>query len=213
MQRGRLARRTAYTKRPTIVAKEYLPGGLKRSDKKKDSKISGMGDSEQQPFTPMREQQPPRNWLPMVVGAVFVALGIAAIVLFTRAGHSAADIGAGDPNLAKLQISELHMATAQNFAGSSVTYIEGKITNNSDRKVTAVRVSVIFKNSLSQTAQEEKALPLAVLLPNVPYVDYGPVDRAPLAPGQARDFRLTLEHISTDWDGQTPQVKVVSAGY
>jgi hypothetical protein len=172
-----------------------------------------MGDSEQQPFSPMREKEEPRNWLPMVVGAVFVVLAIAAIVLFTRAGRSAGDTGAGDPNLAKLKISELHMATAQNFAGSSVTYIEGKITNNSNRKVTAVRVGIIFKNSLGEVAQEEKALPLAVLLPNVPYVDYGPVDRAPLAPGQARDFRLTLEHVSTDWDGQTPQVKVVAVGY
>jgi hypothetical protein len=172
-----------------------------------------MGDSEQQPFSPMHGQEQPRNWLPMVVGAVFVALAIAAIVLFTRAGHSAGDIVPSDPNLAKLQISGLHMATAQNFAGNSVTYIEGTITNNSDRKVTAVRVDVVFKNSLGQTAQEEKALPVAVLLPNVPYIDYGPVDRAPLAPGQARDFRLTLEHVSTDWDGQTPQVRVVSAGY
>lgn len=172
-----------------------------------------MGDSEQQPFSPMREQEQPRNWAPMMVGAVFVVLAIAALVLLTRAGHSGPDTAAGDPNLARLQISGLHMATAQNFAGGSVTYIEGKITNTSDRKVTAVRVNVVFKNSIGEVAQEEKALPLTILLPNVPYVDYGPVDRAPLAPAQGRDFRITLEHVSADWDGQTPQLKVVSVGY
>ena len=172
-----------------------------------------MADSEQQPFSPVSEQEQPRNWLPMILGAVFVVLVIGAIVLATRAGNSKGGAGAGDPNLAKLQLSNLHMATAQNFAGSSVTYIEGKITNTSDRKVTAVRVEMIFKNTIGEIAQDEKALPLTVLLPNVPYVDYGPVDRAPLAPGQARDFRLTLEHVSADWDGQVPQVRVVSVGY
>lgn len=171
-----------------------------------------MGESEQ-PFSPMRGQEDRRNWTPMAVGAALVLVAIGAVVLATRAGTSGGNAGSGDANLARMKISDLHMATAQNFAGNSVTYIEGKITNGSDRKVTAVRVSLIFKNSLGETAQEEKALPLAVLLPNVPYVDYGPVDRAPLAPGQTRDFRLTLEHVSLDWDRQVPQVKVVSVGY
>lgn len=148
----------------------------------------------------------------MVLGAVLVVVVVAIIILTTRAGQTSGN-GASDPNLAKLQLAGLHMATAQNFAGGSVTYIEGKITNKSDRKVTAVRVNVLFKNSIGETAQEEKALPLTVLLPNTPYVDYGPVDRAPLAPGQTNDFRLTLEHISADWDGQVPQVKVVYLGY
>jgi len=171
-----------------------------------------MGETEQ-PFSPIREQEGRRNWTPMAIGAALVLVAIAAIVLATRAGTSGGSASSGDANLAKLQLSDLHMATAQNFAGNSVTYIEGKIANGSDRKVNAVRVSVIFKNSLGETAQEEKALPLTVLLPNVPYVDYGPVDRAPLAPGQSRDFRLTLEHVSLDWDRQVPQVKVVSVGY
>ncbi|HKD78741.1 MAG TPA: DUF2393 family protein [Candidatus Angelobacter sp.] len=172
-----------------------------------------MGDSEQEPFSPIRGPEERRNLVPMAVGAAFVVVAIAVIVLLTRAGQSTANTAANDPTLAKVQLADLHMATAQNFAGNSVTYIEGRITNNSDRKITAAHVSVLFKNSIGETAQEEKALQLAVLLPNLPYVDYGPLDRAPLAPGQARDFRLTLEHISADWDGQTPQVRVVSVGY
>ena len=144
------------------------------------------------------------------VAVVLVILG--AFFLFGRFNHSDTVIKADDPYLAKMQISGLHMATAQNFAGSSVTYIEGKITNNGDRRVTAARAEVLFKNGMSEIAQKEM-LAVTVLLPNMPYVDYGPIDQAPLAPGQTRDFRLTLEHISTDWDGQIPQVKVVSVGY
>lgn len=171
-----------------------------------------MGDSEQQPFSAAREQEEKRNLLPMVIGGLLVVIAITVLVLATRAGKSSG-MGQGDPNLAKLQISDLHMATAQNFAGNSVTYIEGKISNTADRKVTGARVEVIFKNSIGEIAQDEKSLPVTVLLPNVPYIDYGPIDRAPLAPGQSRDFRLTLEHVSADWDGQLPTVKVMAVNY
>ena len=148
----------------------------------------------------------------MVIGVALVAAMVAAVVVIGRAGKSSANAGQGDPNLAKLQVSDLHMATAQNFAGNSVTYIEGKISNHSDRKITGARVEVLFKNPIGEIAQKE-VLPVAVLMPNTPYVDYGPLDRAPLAPGQASDFRLTLEHVSADWDGQIPQGKGVSIGY
>jgi hypothetical protein len=170
-----------------------------------------MVDSEQQPFSPAQQQEEKRNILPMVAGGVFVLVLIVGLVLLTRAGRPAAT-APGDPNLAKLQVSGLHMATAENFAGGSVTYIEGKLTNATDRKVTAANVQVIFKNSLGEIAQKD-TLPVTVLLPNVPYVDYGLIDRAPLAPGQTRDYRLTLEHVTTDWDGQVPTVKVVTIGY
>jgi len=147
----------------------------------------------------------------MAAGAVFVLVVLAVLMLAGRAGKPAA-ASPGDPNLAKLKVSDLHMATAQNFVGGSVTYIEGKIANSSDLKLTDARVEVVFKNSLGEIVQKE-TLPVAVLLQSVPYIDYGPIERAPLAPGQTRDFRLTLEHVSADWDGQLPQVRVVSMGY
>jgi hypothetical protein len=171
-----------------------------------------MGDSEQQPFSPAPNQEEKRNWAPMGIGVVLVAAIVAALVLAGRAGKGTGNAGAADPNLAKLQISDLHMATAQNFAGSSVTYIEGKISNHCEKKVTGARVEVVFKNSLGETAQKE-VLPVTVVMPNSPYLDYGPLVRAPLAPGQSSDFRLTLEHVSADWDGQIPQVKMAAVSY
>jgi len=171
-----------------------------------------MGDSEQQPFSPVREQEEKRSWAPMAIGVVLVAAIVATLVLAGRAGKNSGASGATDPNLAKVQISDLHMATAQNFAGSSVTYIEGKISNQSDKKLTGARVEVLFKNSLGETAQKE-VLPVAVVLPNTPYLDYGLMDRAPLAPARSSDFRLTLEHVSADWDGQIPQVRLLAVSY
>jgi len=171
-----------------------------------------MGDSEQQPFTPVEEQREKRSWAPMAIGLALVAAIVAVLVLAGRAGKSASRAGSGDPNIAKVQISNVHMATADNFAGNSVTYIEGKLSNQSDKKVTGARVEVLFKNSLGETAQKD-VLPVAVVMPNTPYLDYGPLDRAPLPPGQSSNFRLTLEHVTTDWDGQMPQVKVVAVAY
>ncbi|HEX4604979.1 MAG TPA: hypothetical protein VH724_13355 [Candidatus Angelobacter sp.] len=171
-----------------------------------------MGDSEQEPvFSPFTQERENRNWTPMFAGAALLLVIVVGAVFLARSG-TPAPANPADHNLARLQIANLHMATAENFAGGSVTYIEGKITNTTDKRVTGASVQVLFKNALGETAQKD-TLPVTVLLPNVPYVDYGTVDRAPLAPGQARDFRLTLEHVSTDWDGQVPQVKVVSIAY
>ncbi|HEY1939936.1 MAG TPA: hypothetical protein VGJ33_18555 [Candidatus Angelobacter sp.] len=171
-----------------------------------------MAEPDQDPvFSPQGNQTETRSWIPMAAGGIFVVVLLIGLVFLTRSQRPA-NTSPSDPNLAKLKVSDLHMATAENFAGSSVTYIEGKIANTTDRKVNAASVQVMFKNSLGEIAQKD-TLPVTVLLPNVPYIDYGPIDRAPLAPGQTRDFRLTLEHVTTDWDGQVPTVRVVSIGY
>src|SRR5438270_2641430 len=146
------------------------------------------------------------HWMPMAIGAALVIVAVAVIVLATR-GNGPIRSHQPDPYAAKLQISNLHMSTAENFAGGTVTYIEGKIANSGDKKVTGAQVELIFKNSLGEISQKEH-LPVLVELPNIPYVDYGPLDRAPLPAGQERNFRLTVEHVTLDWDGQLPQVRI-----
>lgn len=148
------------------------------------------------------------NWMPMAIGAVLVIVAVAVIVMATR-GNRSGGPNQPDPYAAKLQISGLHMSTAENFAGGTVTYIEGKIANSGDKKVTGAQVELIFKNSLGEVSQKEH-LPVMVVLPNIPYVDYGPLSRAPLPSGQERNFRLTVEHVTADWDGQLPQVRTIS---
>ena len=177
-----------------------------------------MGDAEKnlpaqnQPFsTPQGDRNDSAFRMPLVMGAAVVVFIVAAVFFFGRKGP-VPNVNKTDPYAAKLNISDLHMSTAENFAGSSVTYIEGKITNTGDKKVTGARAELVFKNSLGQTAQQE-FLPVMVVLPNIPYVDYGSMDHAALAPGQTRDCRLTLEHVTADWDRQLPQVRVVTVNY
>ena len=152
------------------------------------------------------EQGGNHNWVPMGIGVALVVVVVALVVVFTHGGEKTQP---GNSYNSKLVISSLHMATAENFAGGTVTYIEGTLANSGDGKLTGAWVEVQFKNALGEVAQKEQ-LPVMVLLPNSPYVDYGPLDRAPLAAGQSRAFRLTLEHITADWDGQIPQIKVTN---
>jgi hypothetical protein len=171
-----------------------------------------MGDSEPVPSAPVTpEEKEGRNWTPMIVGGVIVAMIVAGFTIFGMMSRSRS-AGQSDPYLQRLELSNLHMARAQNFAGGSVTYIEGTVANTGDKKVTAASVQVTFRNYLGEISQKE-TVPVTVVAPNAPYIDYGTLDRVPLAPGQKRDFRLTLEYVTPDWDGQIPQVKVVSVGY
>jgi len=146
----------------------------------------------------------------MVIGAAVVLAVLGALTLLS--GRPPAETNTNGPYLAKMQVSGVHMSRAQNLAGGSLTYIEGKITNNGDHKITAAREEVIFKNSLNEVAQKD-VLTVNVLLRELPYADYGPIDQAPLTPGQTRDFRVVLEHVTADWNGQMPQVKVVSVSF
>src|SRR2546423_1325435 len=170
-----------------------------------------MGDAEKnlpsrsQPFSaPEGDRNGNPFWIPLTMGVVFVALIVATVAFLA---HKSPDPNAHktDPYVAKLTTSDLHMSVAENFAGNPVTYIEGKITNTGDKKVTGATIELIFKNSLGQTSQQE-LLPVMVLLFKEPYVAFGPLEQTPLAPGQTRDFRLTLEHVTADWDRQLPQV-------
>jgi hypothetical protein len=163
-----------------------------------------------QAFTSHAEQQPERNWVPMAIGGGLVLMVLVIVAFVARTASSGAP--QPDPYVTQLQISNLHMATAENFAGGSVTYIEGTINNAGDKKITGAQVQVLFKNSIGETAQKD-TLPVMVVMPNTPYVDYGTIDRAPLVPHQSRGFRLTLEHVSADWDGQIPAVRVVGVTY
>src|SRR5262245_16568386 len=98
-----------------------------------------MGDSEQVSTAPAAEESESRNWTPMIIGAVVVAVivGIFLVLAITGRSRRASET---DPYLSKVQIGNLHMARAQNFAGGTVTYIEGTITNTGGKKVTAANV-------------------------------------------------------------------------
>jgi hypothetical protein len=50
---------------------------------------------------------------------------------------------------------------------------------------------------------------LMVITTREPYVDTALLNTSPLKPGQTKEFRLTFEHVSADWNMQVPEITIV----
>jgi len=145
---------------------------------------------------------------PMIVGALVVLLALGALILAGRNARSNA-IAAIDPYVKNVQLSDFKLSQAENFVGGNVTYLEGKVKNAGTKTVTGAQLRVVFKNSLDEVTQSE-TLPLMVITARQPYIDTADLRSQPLKPGDSRDFRLTFEHVTADWNGALPEVSVQS---
>jgi Protein of unknown function (DUF2393) len=150
-------------------------------------------------------QESESNLKPVLLGLglVVVVVGIAAFLL----RNQPKTLTGPHPYASKLQLSNLKMSAAENFVGASVTYLDGTITNFGDRTVTHAMVHVTFKDSMNQVAQTED-MPLRVLQTTGPYPDAVDLKLAPLAPESGTQFRLSLEHVTADWNHEYPAVQI-----
>ncbi|MGC2110539.1 MAG: hypothetical protein WA655_13540 [Candidatus Korobacteraceae bacterium] len=160
-------------------------------------------------FTPSRPEKQERNWAPIGVGLVAVLIVVGIIVLVTR--HKSQVAPQANPYASKLQISNIKLSAAENYVGGTVTYLDVNITNSGDKSLTSADMKMVFKNTLDQIVQNE-TLPLHVLVENQMggYPDLIDLSRSPLAPGQTKTVRLTLEHISADWNQSAPEMQLVN---
>ena len=160
-------------------------------------------------FTPAKQETQERNWVPIAVGLVVVRLVIGIVIALTR--HKPATTVPVDPYAAKLQISNPKVSAAENYVGGTVTYLDADITNNGEKALAGADMKMVFKNTLDQIVQTE-TLPLHVLAQNQMggYPDLVDLERSPVAPGQTKTVRLTLEHISADWNQSAPEMQLVN---
>lgn len=156
--------------------------------------------------SPLTEKESDSNLRPILLGVALVVIVVGAIAVLTRGNPKSA--ARPHPYAANLKLSDLKMSAAENFVGASVTYIDGTVTNTADKTVTHAIVHVAFKNSLGEVAQAED-VPLHVLQIGGPYPDAVDVSLSPLANGQSKPFRLTFEHISSDWNQAYPDLQVI----
>jgi hypothetical protein len=156
--------------------------------------------------TPSPDQK--RNWVPALVGLVAVLVAVGAILYFGR--HKTNAGTEANPYAQQLKLSDIKLSAAENYMGGTVTYLDFNIINTGDRALVGASVHAEFKNSLGQIVQKE-TLPLHVLVENqlAGYPDLVDMSRAPVGPGQAKTVRITLEHISDDWDRSYPQMELV----
>ena len=160
-------------------------------------------------FAPPKEQAQERNWTPFIVGLLAVLVVVGIIVLLTR-GKSASSAQV-DPYVSKLQISNPKLSAAENYVGGTVTYLDATVTNTGDKALTGADMKLVFRNSLNEVVQTE-TIPLHVLVENQMggYPDLVDLSRLPIGPGQSRTVRLTLEHISADWNQAAPDMQLVN---
>jgi hypothetical protein len=157
--------------------------------------------------TPAPDQK--GNWVPLVVGLIAVVVAVGAILLFSR--HKSSAGLQPNPYAQKLQLSSIKLSAAENYMGGTVTYLDFNITNTGDRALVGADVNAQFKDTMGQVVQKE-TLPLHVLVENqlAGYPDLVDMSRAPIGPGQTKTVRLTLEHISDQWDQSYPQMELVN---
>jgi hypothetical protein len=145
------------------------------------------------------------SWLPIVFGVVLVVIVVVIASLLLRTDAKIAN--APHPYAANIKFSAMKMNAAENFVGSTVTYLDGTVTNAGGETVSRAIVNVTFKDSLGQVVQTED-VPLRILQTSGPYPEALDLAVAPLASSQSKPFRLTFEHLTADWNHEYPELRV-----
>ena len=157
-------------------------------------------------FTQPHIEPERRSWMPIAIGAAAIALLLAALFVFGRPKPVPVAPGAA-PYSENLKVGDLKISTAENFVGSSVNYLEGKIANVGPKTVTGIKVEAIFRNSLGEIVQRESQPLMLIHTAMQGFPDVAPLSAIPLTPNTTRDFRLTFDHISNDWNHGYPELR------
>lgn len=143
----------------------------------------------------------------IILAAVAGVIGLTLLIAFLLR-EPPKTARAVSPYVASLTFSDFKMSAAENFVGSTVSYIDGTVTNSGSKTVTRVVLDVVFKDDVGQMAQDEPDVPLRVLRTSGPYPEAVDLSVSPLAPGQSQPFRLAFDHISAQWNRQSPEIRV-----
>ncbi len=148
----------------------------------------------------------PRNWTPLIVGFALMLAAVAAIVILGRTKKDV--VKTADPYAPYLVVEQAKLSQADNFMGATITYIDLTVKNNGGRTVVGGLMYVVFRDTLGQAVQAE-SLPLRALIRHGlgGEDEAGDLALAPLGLGQTRILRLTVEHISSQWNQALPDLE------
>jgi hypothetical protein len=139
-----------------------------------------------------------------LAGAVVMALLFGGFYLLTRILGSqgpavAAKIpfGAAEQAYAeRIHFNDLHMSRSSNMLKQEFTYVSGTMSNDGDRSIHAMEVTVEFRDALSQVILRDSQFVIAF--------NQDP----PLHAGLSREFQITLEHVPAQWNQEYPSLRV-----
>jgi hypothetical protein len=158
------------------------------------------------PFTQPHVEEEGRRWAPVAIGAAVIVLVLLAILYFGRPSKQEAQAVA-PPYAEYVQIGALKMSSSDNFVGATVYYVDGKLANVGSKTLTAATIEATFRNSLGQVVQKESQPLMLYHTGMAGFPDVAPLSAVPLGPNTTREFRLTFEHISADWDHGYPELR------
>ncbi len=160
-------------------------------------------------FSRAARREEKRNWTPFLIAGVALAAVLAALVI---SSHSPARIEPQqNPYAGSVKLSDVKLSAAENYVGGTVTYLDVNVTNTGNQTLTGAQMHAVFKNTMGQVVQTE-TIPLHVLVENhmTGNPDLIELSRDPIGPGQTKTVRMTLDHISADWDNTAPEMQLVS---
>ena len=97
-------------------------------------------------------------------------------------------------------VSDARMSAAQNFLGGTVTYLDAQIANQGTKTVRLLDLQLEFVDTLNQVVLRETAHAITSRTP-------------PLKPGEKRAFRVSFDHMPTDWNQAPPAITVKYLGF
>ncbi len=159
-------------------------------------------------FSRAARREEKRNWTPFLIGLVAVLAVVSAIVISSR--NPARIAPEQNPYAGSLKLSDVKLSAAENYVGGTVTYLDVNITNTGNQTLAGAQMHVVFKNTMGQVVLTE-TFPLHVLVENrmAGYPDLVDLSRDPIGPGQTKTVRMTLDHISADWDNNPPEMQLI----
>ncbi len=139
-----------------------------------------------------------------LAGAIVMALLFGGFYLLTRilgSRDSAAAVklpfGPAEQAYAeRIHFNDLHMSRSTNMIKQEFTYVTGTMSNDGDRTIRAMEVTVEFRDALNQIILRDSQF---VIAPN---------GDPPLNAGLSREFQVTLEHVPAEWNQEYPSLRV-----
>jgi hypothetical protein len=139
----------------------------------------------------------------ILILSVVIAASVGAYFLFvsTKAGP----VSRNEPHLpfgtaeqaylTKIQIENIALSRAENFANQEIISLSAEMANLGDRALKTVEVMVEFSDEMPQVVLRE------------PRILFGS-SSIPLPAGGRREFEVSFEHVPSSWNMQQPVVKV-----
>ena len=163
------------------------------------------------PFsTPQVEES--RKWVPLAIGASVIIVVLIVVLVMSRTQPQNTGPIPEDPYSSNLKVMDVHVSRAENFAGGNVTYIEGQVANMGSRAVSGATVEAVFRNTLGEVV-DRQSQSLTIIQERPGYTDSISLSQLPLTANMQREFRLTFEHISADWNQGLPELRFTKVAF